>query len=295
MYRPWLSYLLLFFISFSIYSPVFCQQADTVKEAAVQTDTSSFLQLPGVGAWERVIAKSTNLNYKGKPAALYARSHKTDHTYLFFYLFAGIFLLLGILKSVFSKYFDTLFRVFFNTSLRQSQLTDQLVQNKLASLLFNLFFVISAGIYLYLIILYPHWQESENPWYPILLFILLLAFIYLVKFLALKFIGWATHTSAETNIYIFVVFLINKIAGVSLLAFSVIICFADTEIAQVTGIVSLILVGLLFLVRYVRAYSLLKQRLHLNLLHFLAYVLSLELLPVLLVYKTIVYYLSINL
>jgi len=109
----------------------------------------------------------------------------------------------------------------------------------------------------------------------------LVASVYLVKYLALKFIGWATNTSAETNIYIFVVFLINKIAGVSLLAFSVIICFSA--------------MGILFLVRYVRAYSLLQQRLHLNLLHFLGYILSLELLPVLLVYKMIVYYLRINL
>ncbi|MBK8710915.1 MAG: DUF4271 domain-containing protein [Niastella sp.] len=295
MYRPWLIYFFLILFSFCFSVPGICQPADSLKAGYLLADTALPIQAPRTNAWDRVIAKSTNLNYAGKPAALYARTHKVDHKYLFFYLFAGILLLLGILKSVFSKYFDTLFRVFFNTSLRQSQLTDQLVQNKLASLLFNLFFVLSAGLYIFLLVQGFQLQVSENPWYSILLFTVLVASVYLVKYLALKFIGWATNTSAETNIYIFVVFLINKIAGVSLLAFSVIICFSASEIAQIAGIISLILMGILFLVRYVRAYSLLQQRLHLNLLHFLGYILSLELLPVLLVYKMIVYYLRINL
>ena len=60
----------------------------------------------------------------------------------------------------------------------------------------------------------------------------LLAAIYLVKFVVLKFIGWVFSISRATDIYIFIVFLVNKMLGIFLLPFLIVIIFSGQECAR---------------------------------------------------------------
>ncbi len=60
----------------------------------------------------------------------------------------------------------------------------------------------------------------------------LLAAIYLVKFVVLKFIGWVFSISRATDIYIFIVFLVNKMLGIFLLPFLILITFSGPELAR---------------------------------------------------------------
>ena len=82
--------------------------------------------------------------------------------------------------------------MFFNTSLRQSQLTDQLLQAKLPSLLFNLFFILIGGYYIFLLMAI-FGKITFGDW-PVVLPICIIALllIYLVKYWVLKFAGWIT-------------------------------------------------------------------------------------------------------
>ena len=121
-----------------------------------------------------------------------------------------------------------------------------------------------------------------------------MALVYLVKFLVLSFAGWITGYEEEAGIYIFNIFLINKIWGISLLPFVVIMAFAEKKITAIALLVSLIVIGLLLLMRFVRSYGLLQHRLSFKLFHFLLYVFSLEVLPVMLIYKSIVIFLKVN-
>ena len=56
-------------------------------------------------------------------------------------------MIFALLKMGFAKYFNDLFRVFFRTTLKQRQIKEQLMQTPLPSLIFNGFFVASAGLY----------------------------------------------------------------------------------------------------------------------------------------------------
>ncbi|HMC98856.1 MAG TPA: hypothetical protein VKH37_01840, partial [Ferruginibacter sp.] len=96
-----------------------------------------------------VVGDNSLLNSKGTPAALAVEHRHSDNKDWMFYVLVGMLLLLAIFRFFFARYFGNLFRVFFNTSLRQSQLTDQLLQAKLPSLFFNIFFIISGGLYIY--------------------------------------------------------------------------------------------------------------------------------------------------
>lgn len=209
-----------------------------------------------------------------------------------FYLVAALLLLFGIIRSTYSKYFINMFRVFFNSSLRQSQLTDQLVQDKLPSLFLNLLFIFTAGFYFYFLIQ----REGLVAGKLDLLFlgstIIAIMVTYIVKYFTLKLIGWITGYQNEADIYIFIIFLINKIIGLCLLPVIIILAFADPPLVKIFVIASFIIIGLMFLMRFFRSYSLLQHRLKVSRLHFLLYIFSLEILPLLLIYKAIALFLT---
>ena len=229
------------------------------------------------------------LNSDAKPEAMYnkIKSHlKNDDKY--FYLLIFIAALFGFFRFFYTKYFNNLFRVFFNASLRQNQLTDQLIQAKLPSLLFNLLFIVIGGIYIYLLLNYYSLMPNHNYWLVVSYCMISLGLIYLIKFITLKFTGWLTGYNQIINTYIFIIFLINKIIGVILIPFSILIAFAMPSLATASVIISLLLIGLMFLLRFFRSYGLLQNQLKVSRFHFFMYLIGIEILPVLLIYKGLV-------
>ena len=234
------------------------------------------------------------LRAKGIPQAFPAQPRKTDNLDLFFYVILGLLFLLGLMRTIYSRYFNTLFRVFFNSSLRQNQLTDQLEQARLPSFIFNLYFVISAGLYVYFLAGHFSFIKPGPDWWVAGGCILGISACYLVKYLTLRFAGWVTNCRAETSTYIFIVFLLNKVIGILLLPFLVIMAFSTNRLSAYAVFISLVLLGLVLLLRFFRSYSLLQNRLRITAFHFLLYIIALEILPIALIYKAVMLFFSIN-
>ena len=239
--------------------------------------------------------KNRLLNADATPVSFSVQVKKGWNKDSMFYLIAGMVLLLAFFKYLYDKYFTNLFRVFFNTSLRQSQLTDQLLQAKLPSMLFNIFFIISGGVYIYILLLHFHWIETDNQWLMILSSIVILSLVYFIKYCTLKFTGWLTGLTETTNTYVFITFLINKIIGIFLVPFIIILCFSDYEIVRYAAIISLMSIGIFLLLRFFRSYGILQNQLKISKFHFILYIAGIELLPLLLIYKGLMIYLSKNL
>ena len=203
---------------------------------------------------------------------------------LIFYIFLGLLLFLALMKAAFGRYFSNLTRVFFNTSLKQSQLTDQLLQAKLPSLLMNIFFVVMAGMYIFLLTVISKkstFHQYHYLWYA-MLFVLI---VYLVKYFVINTTGWLTGFSREAGGYIFIVFLINKIMSLALLPLLVIMTFSEPLFQKIAMLLSFVLIFLLFLIRYYRSFGLLKNKINLSMFHFLLFIIGAELLPMLIIYK----------
>lgn len=239
--------------------------------------------------------KNKLLNSNATPVSFAVQFKKVKSKDELFYLIAVVVLLLGFLKYFYKRYFANLFRVFFNSSLRQSQLTDQLLQAKLPSLLFNLFFVLSAGLYLYILLYWSHLISDDNNWLLIFSSIALVGLIYFIKFCTLKFTGWISGLSEVTNTYIFVTFLINKIIGIFLVPFIIILTFSDTAIIKIATLISLISIGIFVLLRFFRSFGLLQNQLKISKIHFILYITGIEILPLMLIYKGLMLFLSKNL
>ncbi len=222
------------------------------------------------------LASVSNLQHERHP-------HSTD---MFFYTLLVLFLLFGVLKMIYSRYLQNLFRVFFNTSLRQSQLTDQLLQARLPSLLFNLLFVLIGGFYLYLLLKSSGYLQGALDFRLLFLCILAVLTVYFAKYMVLKFTGWISGYSGEAETYIFIIFLINKIMAIILLPFIAIMAFADYELVGVFTMCSWIVILLMLLLRFLKSYAVLQNKIKVQRFHFFLYIIAIELLPLLLIYKS---------
>jgi hypothetical protein len=204
---------------------------------------------------------------------------------LLFYYLVFLFLLFGLLREAFPKYFFDLFRVFFRTTLKQKQVREQLLQSALPSILMNGFFVLTAGMYINFLLVYFRFSVSGNFWLQYLYCVLSLCCIYLVKFIGLKISGWLFNIKGATESYIFIVFIVNKILGILLLPFLVLLAFTTGNFYQAVIVLSWIGVGLLYCYRFFLTYGTVRNEIKLNPFHFILYLAAFELIPLLLIYK----------
>jgi Domain of unknown function (DUF4271) len=233
------------------------------------------------------------LNSSGQPVALAMKLRQGNEVNYLFYLLLGVIFFLAGLRYFYARYFSNLFRVFFNTSLRQSQLTDQLLQAKLPSLLYNLLFVVSTGFFIYLLLhLYNQLPAGSKWWLSLPLCIAATGVVYTAKYCTLKFTGWITSYRAPLDTYTFIVFLINKIIGILLIPLIVVMAFADRAVAQTSAVAALLITALMLLLRFVKSYGLLQGQVKVSRFHFFLYILGIEVLPLLLIYKALVIYLG---
>jgi hypothetical protein len=205
-----------------------------------------------------------------------------------FYLFACCLIYLALIRIAFPKYFQDLFRVFFNSSLRQKQIREQLIQESLPSLLLNIFFFFSGGGFLYFLARHYGFTKPYNQWLAFGFCILLLLAVYLAKFLLLRFMGWVFGKQQEAETYIFIVFMINKMAGLVLLPVSIILAFSNYQEAQTVIGIGLFLLAILLIYRLVRAYGAIHNSLKINQLHFIVFVFAFEVVPIMLLYKVLI-------
>lgn len=294
--------LILIFILFFSYN-AFAQDSVIAKKPvdSVSVDTSAVAKvdsakpivvLPSFDSCRNYILRNrVKLNLFGKPVFFIEKEKEVNEREWLFYYILGLILLFGLLRLTYLRYFKDLFRVFFRTSLRVNQIREQLVQSGLQSLLFNILFAVSAGTYVYLVA--DRFKVSIQL--PELLIPVMasaiIALLYLGKYIFLRFSGWLFSMQNATEAYSFIVFLINKVIGVILLPFIIIIAFAKTQLADVAITASLSIIIGLFLYRFLRAYNPIQADLKVGRFHFFIFFLAFEIAPLLVIYRVFIQFL----
>ena len=241
-------------------------------------DTLVYKRHPFVRFTDPVRLIITEKEWKGKEA--------------FFYSIIGLLIFFAFIRNTFGRYLQDLAKLFFRTTIKQRQVKEQLMAAPLPSLLLNILFIISGGVYLALVFDHYRLGEQFNFWLLILYCAAGLALIYLGKFVVLKIMGWLLRLSDATDAYTFVVFTTNKIIGITLLPFIVVLAFSSPDIEQVALTLSFMVVGGLFLYRFYLSYMSVYRLVKLQFLHFLLYLAAFEIAPLLLINKLLFQFLS---
>ncbi len=207
-----------------------------------------------------------------------------------FYLLLFLCLMLGLIRFMDTRYFYNLWRAFLNPTLSNRQLKEQLQGSGLPNLLMNIFFTFAGGSYMYYIVRFftPNRSGVIPPSLLIIMLISGTAIIYLAKYAAVRFSGWAFRVEGITEHYLFNVFLINKVLGITLIPFIIILAFADRDWAQQVVIISFIVAGVLLLNRYIRSWQVFGSFFQYSKFHFFMYLCASELLPLAVLIKLLV-------
>ena len=208
---------------------------------------------------------------------------------LLFYLILMLIFLFGFVNNVFPQYFSKLFKQFSQSSLRMIQYREQLLQNSLGSLIINICFILSFSLMSTLLIFNRH-LLTLSFWEGFFYISLFFTFLYIGKYISLQIAGYVFNSKELVNTYIFVVFMINKVLGVLLVPFILVLAFAKPIFhPYAIGGAALITV-LLILYRYLFSLTSVRNKLHISSFHFFLYLCAFEILPLTILYKFIVQY-----
>jgi hypothetical protein len=266
--------------------------AEPIQRAAVIVHPVVTAEPPVLSFWQKNLASNADFNFTGKPVVESFEIHHPNSKDSLFYLIVGILLYFALIRVLFEKYFNNLMTLFFRVSLRQQQIREQVLQTPLPSLLLNILFIVSAGLYACFLLHYSRIGEGVSFWVLYLYCMALLSVIYLVKFVVLKFIGWVFSISRATDIYIFVVFLVNKMMGIFLLPFLILITFSGAQTREIFITISLAMVFVLWTYRALAAYRPVRNEIKLTPFYFFLYLCAFEIAPLILIYKVLLTYLE---
>lgn len=227
------------------------------------------------------------INSNAHSSTILTKYNNFENKTILFYVLVGCFLLLAITKQFFPKYFQSIFSIFFQTNFRQKQTKEQLLQDNIASLFTNIVFFLAIACLASLIIPQLINNTKIALWQIFIGSLITFICIYIVKFIFIQFIGWVFNNKEASNAYIFIVFIINKIIGILLLPFCLILAFADKHIVTIAEVIAIVIISILLLYRLLLTYRSTNTRLKINILHFFLYFCSLEILPLLIVFKVL--------
>ncbi|HXB90998.1 MAG TPA: DUF4271 domain-containing protein [Puia sp.] len=242
--------------------------------------------------WRKVLEANPWFNFLGQPVPDIYEIHRPNSKDSLFYLIVGILFYFALIRIFFEKYFNNLMTLFFRVSLRQQQIREQVLQTPLPSMLLNILYIISVGLYACFLLHYSRFGEEIYFWWLYLYCMMALSAIYLIKFLFLKFCGWVFSISRATDTYIFIVFLVNKMLGIFLLPFLILIIFSGNETREVFITISLAMFFVLWMYRVLAAYRPIRNEIKLTPFHFFLYLCAFEIAPLLLIYKVLLAYLE---
>jgi hypothetical protein len=202
-----------------------------------------------------------------------------------FYSMIALLLFFALIRNGFHRYVEDLLKSYFRTTMKQRQLKEQLIQSPLPSLLLNVFFVLSIGMFIALAL--QHFQlGTDIPFWNLYLYCIIgLVCVYAVKYLTLKLLGWVFQVSEATEGYIFIVFTTNKVLGMFLIPFLVVLAFSYGVVNQTALTLSIVVVAGILVYRFFLSYVSLKDKVRVGFVHFLIYLLAFEIAPLLLINK----------
>jgi hypothetical protein len=171
--------------------------------------------------------------------------------------------------------------------MKQQQIRDQLLQAPIPSLALNLLYVINCGTFLTFAALHYNFTRITNCWLLLAWCMAILVVIYFVKFIMLRITGWIFNVRHATDIYIFIVFMVNKVIGIFLLPVLVLLAFTEPPLYTIALNLSFAMLIIFLGYRFIISYRPIRNEIKVNRFHFFLYLCAFEIAPLLLIYKVL--------
>lgn len=204
----------------------------------------------------------------------------------YFFLALVLCFLYSLLRLVFPRYFHNLFSIFTNLAAVKRNIREQLENDNRASLWFYATFILSLGFLVFELM--RRYASISLPYHQGVIY--LVCTLAVLLFIALRsglsrLIGWVFNQAENVQLVLFNKRLVNEFLGLILFPLGLLILVSTGATRTLFFQLSIGAFVLLLLYSYVRNMLLVRNWLHLSILHFLLYLCAFELVPVLILLK----------
>ncbi len=237
------------------------------------------------GAAAPAIIKKSKKNKRKNRAA----DKKARQSFLFTVLI-GLVIFIAILFTMLREYFWKVYDAFRNDNLlNQLQREQGFLPNTPYLFWYSLFFL-TSGIFVFLLLDYSNSLPFDGYWLNLYACIGSVLAFFLFKHFLLSIIKWLFPIKKEISIYNFSIVIFNIIIGLILVPFVVFIGYGPSDLIKISFYISTGLVFITFVFRQLRGLFISGKYLILNKFHFLLYLCTVEIAPVIVLIKLILLY-----
>jgi hypothetical protein len=149
----------------------------------------------------------------------------------------------------------------------------------------NIFSILVIAFYSFILIEHFQWVHLEPSWVLMTGSLALVTALMILRYLLLKSAEIITTHGKELKLYIYYELQINRVAGIFLFPFILLIAFSKSPINDYAFYTSLAVVAALLIMRFVKGFNLGISYFGNHLIHFLIYICALEIAPILIVVR----------
>ncbi len=204
-----------------------------------------------------------------------------------FYLLIALIVLVVLVKTFFTKFMNDIFRSFLNLQNALQTLRQQDVQFSLPAILLMANFYVAAGLFglMYFKQGSPAFSHKDIWFLPLITLGIGAFFTCKVMLYRLSIMLFAPKGEVKT--IVLMDFMIAQVVGVLLLPALLIIAYSLEPMRHLAWYTLIGLLGFMILYRYVLSWRIVGSYLFSNVLHFIIYICSVEIAPVLITIKVI--------
>jgi hypothetical protein len=197
----------------------------------------------------------------------------------------GCLIIFAWLKLFYNKFIDQTFISLWNFQLSENFLRDQSIFSRRVSMLLNLNFIITAGLFFYLVAVF----FDMNPWIlsPFNIFLAstgIVTFLLSARYIVSHLSGAVFSYHKLFKDYLSQILIIYKIAGIVLIPIIMAIAYLPDNFRIYLIITGLVLLAASVLFRFVKGIQLIFNK-DVSRVYLILYLCTLEFLPALVIYK----------
>jgi len=197
----------------------------------------------------------------------------------------GSLLLLTILITLFRAQLGRAYRAFLNDNLLNQLQREREGGGGLPYYLFYGLFMLSAGFFVFLLTEYHGAPVTAAPWRSLLYCITGIALFWLGKHLLLAYIRVVFPVEKEVRIYNMTIVVFNLILGIALIIGNGLFAYGPDGIKTPIFYLLLAVIGGLYLFMFLRSLFSASRLLSFHKFHFLLYICTVEIAPILILVK----------
>lgn len=198
------------------------------------------------------------------------------------------FLLFASVKLVFNKYLSSVFHAVINLQTSSRMFRERNYKFFHGAHRLNFIFYLGGALFAYQYFKYTKTNlVSESSFRGYLICLGLLLGYFILKFFILYGLGIIVNRKNEMTEYLFNIAIYNKVLGLLLGGFAFFIAFLPFEMKNIWFVFGVIIIAIIYLMSLVRGCLIFIKR-HFPIFYMILYLCTLEILPLLLIYKFII-------